>query len=42
MSPSLDPYVVRGTWTREELLRARGITPERPAGDDRRPKRRAA
>lgn len=22
----LDPYIVDGTWTREELLRARGIT----------------
>ena len=24
-SPAIDPYVVQHTWTREELLQARGI-----------------
>lgn len=35
----LDPYIVQGTtWTREELLRARGIPvkPHRPSGHDRK------
>jgi hypothetical protein len=42
-SPSIDPYVVQGTtWTREEILRARGL----PARSARRrttgPHRKAA